>query len=70
MFRTLYLRAIERALSVLKAVWNRIASEPAVTFGVITAAVNTATDQSTKGYVLAVLIALFRFAVSPALGKL
>lgn len=51
------------------AVWNRIAAEPAVTFGIIVAAVNTATDQSVKGYVLAVIVALFRFAVSPALPK-
>ena len=55
--------------SFFKAVWNKIAAEPAVTLGVIVAAVNTATDQSVKGYVVAVAIALFRFAVSPALPK-
>lgn len=53
----------------LASVWNRIADEPQVTFAVILAAVNTATEQSVKGYVLAVVVALFRFAVSPALPK-
>jgi len=52
------------------AVINKISDEPAVTFGVVVAAVNTATEQSVKGYVLAVLLALFRFAVSPALPRL
>lgn len=53
--------------SFFSAVWNRIASEPAVTFGIIVAAINTATTQDAKGYALAIAIALFRFAVSPSL---
>lgn len=54
----------------LKRVWNAVASEPAVTFGVVIAAINTAEDQTWKGYAVAVAVALFRFAVSPALPKL
>lgn len=57
-------------VTFVKRAWNAIASEPAVTLGVIVAAVNTATDQSWKGYATAVVAALFRFAVSPALPKL
>lgn len=56
-------------MKTVKAIWNKIASEPAVTVGVIVAAVNSAVDQSWQGYASAVGIALFRFAVSPALPK-
>ena len=53
----------------LKTVINRIAREPAVTLGVVVAALNTATDQTWKGYAVAVVIALGRFAVSPVVEK-
>lgn len=56
-------------MKLIKPIWNRIASEPAVTVGIIVAAVNTAVDHSWQGYASAVGIALFRFAVSPALPK-
>lgn len=53
----------------VKKCLNRIAREPAVTLGVVVAAVNTADDQTWKGYALAVIIALGRFAVSPVVEK-
>lgn len=49
----------------MKRIFQRIASEPAVTVGVAVAALNTATDQTWQGYATAVVIALLRFAVSP-----
>jgi hypothetical protein len=58
---------MSKVTGVLKRVWNVVASEPAVVAGVVVAAVNTATDKTWKGYVVAVGLALFRFAVSPAL---
>lgn len=57
-------------MAFVRGVWNRVAREPAVTVGVVVAAVNTATDRTWKGYAAAVGIALFRFAVSPALPTL
>lgn len=48
---------------------NRVVREPAVTLGVLVAAINTAEDQTWRGYALAVLIALGRFVVSPAYGE-
>lgn len=56
-------------MEYVKRVLNKIVREPAVTLGVVVAAVNTAQDQSWRGYALAVLIALGRFVVSPAYGK-
>jgi hypothetical protein len=55
--------------AMLKAAGVKIASEPAVTLGVVIAAVNTATDQTWKGYASAVAVALMRFAVSPVISK-
>jgi len=50
---------------LLKKAARRVASEPAVTLGVVVGAINTATDHTWKGYAVAVAIALGRFAVSP-----
>lgn len=60
---------VTKLLEIPKKIWNRIAAEPAITLGVVVVAVNTATDQTWRGYAAAVGIALFRFAVSPALPK-
>lgn len=54
---------------ILKKIWNRVASEPMVTVGVITAAATAATDTTWKGYAVAVVIAFLRFAVSPVVPK-
>lgn len=48
---------------------SKIVSEPAVTLGVVVAAVNATTVQTWQGYATAIVIALGRFAVSPAFGK-
>jgi hypothetical protein len=56
-------------VSYVKRAINRVVREPAVTLGVLVATINTAEDQTWKGYGLAVLIALGRFVVSPAYGK-
>ena len=62
---------VKNAVSTLvTAVYNKIVDEPAVTFALVVAAINTASDQSLKGYVVAVALALFRFAVSPALPRI
>lgn len=42
---------------------TRLKNEPLVILGVLLAGVNTATDQSWKGYVVAVIVALARFVV-------
>lgn len=55
--------------NLVSRIVNRVASEPAVTLAVVVAAVNTATDQTWQGYVVAVAAALLRFAVSPVVAK-
>lgn len=52
-------------MAFLKRTFRRIASEPAVTVGVVIAAANTAVDQTWQGYAAAIATALLRFAVSP-----
>jgi urease accessory protein UreF len=56
-------------MSTIKKVIQRIASEPAVTLGVVIAAVNASVDQTWQGYAVAVVVALLRFAVSPVVPK-
>lgn len=56
-------------MSYLKRIVNRIVREPAVTLGVVVAAINTAESQTWQGYALAIVIALGRFVVSPAYGE-
>lgn len=56
-------------LNSYKQLWQRILREPAVVVGVVVAAVTSATDQSWKGYAVAVGVALLRFVVSPAYGE-
>lgn len=45
-------------------VFKKVANEPAVVLAVVVAAVNGATDQTWKGYAVAVLIGLLRFIVT------
>lgn len=49
----------------MKAIINKIVSEPAVIAGVVIAALNAATVQSWEGYTAAVVAALVRFVVTP-----
>ncbi len=53
--------------TLVKKVWNALAAEPAVTLAVIVAAVNATTVHTWQGYATAVAVAVFRFAVSPAI---
>jgi hypothetical protein len=57
-------------MEVLKSVWNRIESDPAVVMAVIVAAINSTPvgDQSWQGYAAAIVTALLRFVVSPYYG--
>lgn len=50
-------------MDFLKALARRVINEPAVVLGVVIAAINTAQDQTWKGYAVAVGVALLRFAV-------
>ncbi len=56
-------------MNAIKKLLTPILREPAVTLGVVVAAINTAQDHTWKGYALAVLIALGRFIVSPVYGS-
>lgn len=54
---------------VVKAI-NKLSDEPMLALAAAQAAYTTADDQSTKGYIIAVVFALARFAVSPALPRI
>lgn len=52
-----------------KALFRRVLHEPAVVLAVVVAAINTTIDQTWKGYLVSVGIALLRFVVSPVYGE-
>lgn len=52
-------------MNPLKAIYKKVTEEPAVTLGVVTAAINAATVQTWEGYAVAIATALLRFAVTP-----
>jgi len=54
-------------MSVIVKAYHKILDEPAVTLGIVFAAVNASTNQTWQGYAAAAAVALLRFAVSPAL---
>ena len=64
------LRVRDAAVSVVVTILNKISDEPLVTIAAIQVAVESATDQSAQGYILAALVALGRFAVAPVLPRI
>ena len=64
------LRTRDAIVSLVVKVINKLTDEPMLALAAAQAAYTTADDQSTKGYVIAVVFALARFAVSPALPRL
>jgi len=63
-------RTVDAIITLVVKAINKLTDEPMLALAAAQAAYTTADDQSTKGYIIAVVFALARFAVSPALPRL